>query len=140
MSANNCKEISRRAIRMWDSNNSDSPKDIFTKNYVNHQEPDVEGGVSDKNLEEWKKMISNYHKSFSNSKALVLMQIAEGDLVSTRWEFTAIHTGEYIGLAPTGKEVTWTGIEIDRFEDGKIVESWVDWDKYRLFEGLGLVK
>ncbi len=37
-------------------------------------------------------------------------------------------------LAPTNKEVTWTGVSIDRFENGKIVESWVDWDKYRLFQ------
>ena len=45
-----------------------------------------------------------------------------------------------MGLPPTGTEITWTGVQIDRFEDGKIVESWVDWDKYRLFQGLGLVK
>jgi predicted ester cyclase len=67
------------------------------------------------------------------------MQVAEDDLVATRWEFTATHTGSYMGLAPTGKQAIWTGIEIDRCADGKIVESWVDWDKYRLFESLGLL-
>jgi hypothetical protein len=36
--------------------------------------------------------------------------------------------------------VTWTGVQIDRIADGKIVESWVDWDKYRLFETLGFLK
>ena len=36
--------------------------------------------------------------------------------------------GEFIGIAPTGKQVSWTGITIDRIEDGKIVESWADWD------------
>ncbi len=140
MSLDDHKQMSRRAIAMWSSNSSDRPEDIFADNYVNHQEPDVEGGVSDKSLEAWKELISGYHKAFSNSKALVLMQIAEGDLVATRWEFTAIHTGDFMGAAPTGKQVTWTGVQIDRFEDGKIVESWVDWDKYRFLEGLGLVK
>jgi len=105
MSLDDHKQMSRRAIGMWTSNNSDRPEDIFAENYVNHQEPDV-----------------------------------EGDQVATRWESTATHTGDFIGAAPTGKQVTWTGVQIDRFEDGKIVESWVDWDKYRFLEGLGLVK
>ena len=140
MSLDDHKQMSRRAIGMWTSNNSDRPEDIFAENYVNHQEPDVEGGVSDKSLEAWKELVSGYHKSFSNSKVLVLMQIAEGDQVATRWEITATHTGDFMGLAPTGKQVIWTGVQIDRFEDDKIVESWVNWDKYRFFEGLGLMK
>ncbi len=140
MSINDQKKMSQRAIGMWASNSSDRPEDIFAENYVNHQEPDVEGGVSNKSLQAWKELVNGYHESFSNSKVLVLMQISEGDLVSTRWEFTATHTGDFMGLAPTGKQVTWTGVQIDRFEDGKIVESWVDWDKYRFLEGLGIVK
>jgi predicted ester cyclase len=101
------KGMSQRSIGMWASNNSDRSEDIFAENYVNHQEPDIEGGVSDKNLGVWKELVSEYHKSFSNSKVLVLMQIAEGDLVATRWEFTATHVGDFMGLAPTGREVTW---------------------------------
>lgn len=125
---------------MWASNNSDNPEEIFGENYVNHQEPDAEGGISDKDLEAWKKLLEGYHESFSHSKVRILMQIAEGDLVSTRWEFTAAHTGNQLGMEPTGKETIWTGVEIDRFHDGKIVESWVVWDKFRFLEGLGLVK
>ena len=140
MSIDEKKKISRRAVEMWASNNSDKPEDIFSENYVNHQAPDVEGGVSDKSLEAWKELVTGYHESFSDSKVLLLMQIAEGDLVATRWEFTATHTGQFMGLAPTQKRITWTGVQIDRFEDGKIAESWVDWDKYRFLEGLGLVK
>jgi predicted ester cyclase len=132
--------MSRRAIEMWASNNSDTPEDIFAENYINHQESDVEGGVTAKSLEAWKELVRGYQSAFSNSKVDVSMQIAEGDRVATRWEVTATHTGDYMGLAPTNKEITWTGVDIDRFENGKIVESWVDWDKYRLFQGLGLVK
>jgi steroid delta-isomerase-like uncharacterized protein len=133
------KAMSRRALEMWASNNSDRAEDIFAEHYVNHQEPDVEGGVSDKSLEAWKKLVSDYHKAFSDSKLRVLTQIAEGDRVATHWTLSATHAGTFLGLAPTQKKATWTGIEIDRFEQGKIVESWVDWDKYRFLEQLGLV-
>ncbi len=133
------KHLSRRAIQMWASDNSEAPETIIAQNYINHQESDVEGGVSSLSLEAWKDLVGGYHSAFSNSKVKVLMEIAEGDLVAIRWEITATQTGDYMGLAPTNKEVTWTGVSIDRCENGKIVETWVDWDKYRLFQGLGLV-
>ncbi|MCP3940708.1 MAG: ester cyclase [Desulfobacteraceae bacterium] len=98
------------------------------------------GSVSQKSLKQWEKLVDDYHNSFSNSKVRILNQIAEANFVATRWEFTATQTGEYMGLAPTNKRVTWTGVEIDRFAQDKIAESWVDWDKYRLFHELGLIK
>ncbi|WOO42823.1 ester cyclase [Rubellicoccus peritrichatus] len=133
------KQRSVRALSMWASDNDDKAEDLFTGEYVNHQEPGVEGGVVDKCLEEWKALVEGFHQSFSNAQAKILMQIAEGDLVSTRWEFTATHTGEFMGLAPTGNVVVWKGVQIDQHKDGMIIESWVDWDKYSFFEGIGLV-
>jgi predicted ester cyclase len=140
MSYDNNKKISRRALEMWASNDPERPENVYAGNYVNHQEPDVEGGISDKNLANWKELLSGFHKAFSNSRMRVLMQIADNDLVATRWEMKATHSGEYMGLAPTGRELTWTGVVIDRFQGDKIAETWVNWDKFRFFEGLGLVK
>jgi predicted ester cyclase len=140
MSYDNHKKISRRALEMWASNDPERPENVYAGNYVNHQEPDVEGGISDKNLANWKELLSGFHKAFSNSRMRVLMQIADNDLVATRWEMKATHSGEYMGLAPTGRELTWTGVVIDRFQGDKIAETWVNWDKFRFFEGLGLVK
>jgi predicted ester cyclase len=134
------KSLSRRAIDMWASNNSDSNKDIFATNYINHQEPYAAGGTQALSLEAWWKLVSEYHDAFSNSEVRVLMQIAEGALVATQWEITATQTGIYLGHVPSGKTVSWTGVSIDRFKDGKIVESWVNWDKYSLLEGLDLLK
>ena len=140
MSLEDNKAMARRANGIWASGNAEKFEDIFTVDYVNHQDPDVAGGVSAKDLAVYKDLLAGYHAAFSNSRNEILMQIAEGVMVATRWRFTAVQTGDYQGLAPTNKEVTWTGVQIDRFENGKIAESWVDWDKYRLFEELGVVK
>ena len=136
MSPEEQKALARRAIAMWASHNSDRAEEIFSEDYVNHQELDVRGGVSTRSLEAWKELVRGHHHAFARSETSVLMQIAENDLVATRWRFTVTHTGEFMGLAPTNKEITWTGVQIDRFDHGKIVESWVDWDKYRFFQGL----
>ncbi len=140
MSLDILKNKSRRGIEMWGSNRSERPEDIFAENYINHQEPDVEGGISEKTLEAWKELVNGYHEAFSDSKVRILMQLAEDEVVATRWEFEATHSGDFLGHSSTGRRVTWTGIQIDRFQDNMIVESWVSWDKFRVFEGLGLVK
>lgn len=59
--------------------------------------------------------------------------------VVTRWTATATHQGEFMGIAPTGKRVTITGINIVRIESGKIVEEWQQWDSLGLMQQLGVV-
>jgi predicted ester cyclase len=131
------KALSRRALEMWAGDNTDKPEDVFAASYVNHQESAAVGGARPLTLDEWRAVVAENHRAFADLEVRILMQIAEGGLVATRWQFSATHTGNYLGRPPTGRRATWTGVQIDRFDDGKIVESWVDWDKYRLFEALG---
>lgn len=65
--------------------------------------------------------------------------IAEGDKVAARWRARAIHHGEYAGVAPTGKEVEFTGISVYRTEAGKIAESWTVEDELGLMRQIGAV-
>lgn len=44
-----------------------------------------------------------------------------------------------MGIAPTGKRSTSTGITIDRYENGKAVESFSNWDTLGMFQQLGVV-
>jgi predicted ester cyclase len=130
------KRVSRGLLELWASVHEGKPEDLVTPGYVNHQEPDVDGGISVKDLAEWKELLTAYHESFSNSTVRILMQVGEGDLVATRWEFTATNTGELLGEPATGRKTVWTGVAIDRFEGDRAAESWVSWDKYRFLEGL----
>jgi predicted ester cyclase len=134
------KALSRRALGMWASGNSDEPAEIFAKDYVNHQEPAASGGVKGLGLKAWQDVVSGHHRAFAKSTVEILLQVAEGDFVATHWRFTAINTGSYLGRPPTGKTISWTGVQIDRFDGSLIAESWVSWDKFTLFEGLGLVE
>jgi steroid delta-isomerase-like uncharacterized protein len=54
--------------------------------------------------------------------------IGEGDRVVVRWRGRATHRGEFLGIAPTGKSVSITGIAIYRLANGKVVERWVEVD------------
>jgi len=139
MTVDDMKRMARESLALWASDSTGRAEDIFSPNYLNHQEPAAAGGVKGVDLKGWKAIVAENHKAFSDFNVAVLTQVAEGDLVATRWQFEATQTGEYLGHPPSGKRATWTGVQIDRFEDGKIAESWVDWDKYRLFEALGFL-
>ena len=62
--------------------------------------------------------------------------LAEGDRLATRSSYRATHQGEFMGIAATGKQITWTGFSIDRFVDGKIVEHHALMAFYSLMEQL----
>ena len=65
--------------------------------------------------------------------------IAEGDRVMARWTFFGTQQGEYYGLPPTNKQVTYSGINIFRIADGKIAEIWDISDRLWLWQQLGVL-
>jgi predicted ester cyclase len=65
--------------------------------------------------------------------------IAEGDKVVHRFTMRATHQGEIMGIPPSGKVVTVTGIYISRFAGGKFVEDWRAVDDLGLMQQLGVI-
>ncbi len=70
-------------------------------------------------------------------------QFAEGDRVVSRWLGSGTHTGPLVlptgAVAPTGRKIEFGEIRIDRFENGRIVESWFIPDRLALWQQLGLI-
>jgi steroid delta-isomerase-like uncharacterized protein len=134
------KSLARRALEMWSSDNPDSPEGLFARTYRNHQEEDVAGTTSTKDFNAWHELVRRFRAAFPKAKVKILMQIAEGDRVATHWELSGTQAGEFKGFPATKKRATWTGVSIDRFEDGKIAETWVAWGKYHFLEQLGMLR
>jgi predicted ester cyclase len=60
--------------------------------------------------------------------------IAEDDLVAFRWTMEGRHVGEFAGIAPTGRPVSLTGLNLERIAEGKIVEHRSEYDRLALVE------
>jgi predicted ester cyclase len=88
---------------------------------------------------EFKEAIAELRQAFPDYSGTNVDQIAEGDKVANRFVFLGTHLGEFMGVAPTGKRVTFTGNSIDRVAEGKIVESWVEADMLGVLRQLGAV-
>ncbi len=86
------------------------------------------------NARKLKEAVAEVRQAFPDYHGTNVIQIAEGDLVANRFVYYGTHLGEFKGLAPTGRQVTFEGLSIDRVVDGKIVESWAEFDIEELFE------
>ncbi len=86
-----------------------------------------------------KEQAAGYRAAFPDLTITVDQQVAEGDTVVTRWTARATHEGELFGIAATGKQATITGISIERFVDGKVVEDHTNWDTFGLMQQLGAI-
>jgi predicted ester cyclase len=65
--------------------------------------------------------------------------VVEGNQAVVHTLFTGTHSGEFLGVAPTGKSVTWSHTDFLRFAGGKVVERWVSADTLTLFQQIGLL-
>ena len=86
-----------------------------------------------------KQMTLAFWTAFPDAQHVVEDLIAEGDKVVARVTSRATHQGEFMGIPPTGKRLSWTWIEIDRIKDGKIVECWDNSDDLGLMQQLGAI-
>jgi predicted ester cyclase len=87
--------------------------------------------------EQFKRTVAMYREAFPDVRMIVDDVISSGDKVVLRWHSEGTHRGELSGLAPTGARASVTGISIDRWQEGKVVEAWVEWDNLGLARQLG---
>lgn len=95
--------------------------EIVATDFVEHQEvpPGTPPGV-----EGLKGFITAYRAAFPDATATVEQIVASDDLVAMRSIWKGTHKGEWMGIAPTGKEVQFEVLDFVRVKDGKAVEHW----------------
>ncbi|HYT87955.1 MAG TPA: ester cyclase [Gemmataceae bacterium] len=74
--------------------------------------------------------------AFPDLKITVEGIVAEGDDVVVRWSATGMHRGEFLGVAATGKAVSFRGMTWHRYRDGKLFEGWDSWNVGGLMQHL----
>ncbi len=77
------------------------------------------------------------HAGLQECRNVIEDVIAEGNRVAVRYTTRAIHSGMLLGIPPSGRNVTITGIEVYRLQDGKVAEMWGEADMGQLFAAPG---
>jgi steroid delta-isomerase-like uncharacterized protein len=86
-----------------------------------------------------KQYVAALRAGFPDLHIIIEDQVAEGDMVVTRWTARGTHAGEFQGIPATGKKVQLAGTDIDRVIGGKVVECWAHVDELGLLRQLGVV-
>jgi predicted ester cyclase len=97
--------------------------EIVAPGFVGH---DGAGGLMDRTG--YREAAEMLLAAFPDLVVVVEDQVAEGDRVSTRWWGSGTHAGAFAGIAPTGRTVTLSGIDIHRVARGRIAELWEELD------------
>ncbi len=138
MTDDNTLEANKALVRrnfevIWSQGNLAVADEILAHDYVGHIAtlPDAVRGA-----EAFKQLIAMYHFSFPDTTFEIQDQIAEGSKVATRWVASGTHRGEFMGIAPSGEALSVTGASFHRVENGRIQESWDDWDALTMLQSM----
>jgi predicted ester cyclase len=129
------KALVRRFVDYINNDNL-APIDKFVATsytYHNSSMPEVNDLVS---VKEFNAMA---YSAFPDIRFTIEDLVAEGDKVVYRYSARATHKGEFMNIAATGKQITFTGIVISRVADGKFQEDWESMDGTYVLQQLGAV-
>lgn len=137
MSAEQNKTLVRRWLEGVDTGDVKVVDEFLGGGYTDHNPPPFPG--LSPGVEGAREAFSYALKAFSNFHHEISDQYADGDRVITRITGYGKHTGEFLGIPPTGKDVKMEGIAVHRIVDGKLVEHWGQIDALGLLIQLGAV-
>jgi steroid delta-isomerase-like uncharacterized protein len=105
--------------------------EIGSADFTRH---DLSGGPDIVGLDAIKRFLTGQRTAFPDLTLTIDEIVAEGDRVVARYTARGTHQGKLAGADPTGKLVTWHGINIYRIEDGRLAETW------QLADTLGILR
>jgi len=133
MSLEKNKAIVRRLFEAFNKQDLALLDELMAPDYVDHSHQ-LRG------LEGFKQFLTMLIKGAPDMHVTIEDIIAEGDKVWVHVTAKGTHTGEYHGLAPTGKKITFTVVDIWRIVDSKVVEGWHVEDQLDLLRQLGVIE
>lgn len=129
------KQLVRRVYdELWNQQRLEIADELFSPDFVSH---DPQSPTAIKDLEGYKRAVRYYLNAFPDLQFAVNDQICEGDKAVIRWTSTATHTGDLANIPATGRRISNNGMICYRIKDGKIVESWSNWDVLGMMQQLG---
>ena len=119
---------------VWNKGNVDFSYEVFADDYVRH---DLRPTKALPGPEGQRKIAADFRAAFPDLEWTVDLILGEGDLVVGRWTARGTNTGPWGSVEPTGKTARFSGVNIFRFANGKVVEIWNHRDDLGLREQLG---
>jgi steroid delta-isomerase-like uncharacterized protein len=133
-------EANKAFVRRWfdalNAGDSQVIDDLFSPSFIYY----LPGGKSQlEGSAPFKQFIIGFHAAFPDLYYTIEDMLAEGDRVIVRWTSRGTNTGSSMGLPPSNKAVTITGINIYHIADSRFVEQWTEFDHLGMLQQMGVV-
>ena len=135
MSSEANKALVRRFFEAFNAGDLDGVEAVFAPNAVVHNS----GAPDPLNLEGFRQLAAVFLAAFPGGQHSIDDIIAEGDKVVMRITYRGAHTGDLMGIPPTGKHVAVSAMTIDQIANGKIVETWRLFDQMGMMQQIGVI-
>lgn len=136
MSAESNAAAARRVFDAFNEGDLGALDEVCAPDIVSHDPAEAEDV---RGVEAHKQRVQGYRTAMSDLNVTVEELIATEDSVVTRWRARGTNDGELMGMPASGRSMDITGITIDHFDaDGRIVESWDQWDNVGFMQQLGI--
>jgi steroid delta-isomerase-like uncharacterized protein len=129
------KTLVRRLYeQVWNERKLELVDELLSKSHALH-DPIATGSQVGPKL--YKQRVAELTKAFPDLCFTIEDTIVEGEKVVACWTISGTHRGEYVGVPPTGREISLEGITIHHIKNGKILDSYARWDVLGLMRQLG---
>ena len=133
MSVETNLSVVQSMVKLMEKDNPEGFEKFFATNWVNHDPslPPMQG------LEGARKLFGLWSGALSNRKVTLESTLAQGDEVAVHFWIAGTHTGELMGIKPTGKMVNVSATGIFKLANGKLTDNWVNFDALGLLQQIG---
>jgi predicted ester cyclase len=127
------QEVMRRVFEeLWNDQQRALIDELYSENLRSHG-----FGAEEGDLQTYKEYFDLITSAFPDIEFEVGRTFSDGEMVAATWTASGTHKGELMGIEPTGNASTVTGISVSRFEEGRIVEAWMNFDSLKMMQNIG---
>lgn len=130
------KKIVIESLQFIQDSSYNNLNKYYVEDYVRHCQATPDVVVN--SLDDFKSLLREWDKIFTDIEYKTQVVIAEGDLVAFYGSFSGIQTGQMGPFPPTGKRMNSEFAGYHRIVNDKIAETWVTWDNMVTLQQLGL--
>jgi steroid delta-isomerase-like uncharacterized protein len=135
MSMENKAIVRRLYEEVWNKRRVELVDELMSPSHAMHNNHVPDSCIGP---EAYKREVARFMTGFPDLRFNVEDVVSENDKVAVSWTISGTHTGEFRGISPTGKKVSIEGITINHIADGKIMDSYVNWDALSVLQQFGV--
>jgi steroid delta-isomerase-like uncharacterized protein len=135
MSAEDKAIIRRLYGEVWNGRRLDLVSEIISPSHALHISNAADSSIGP---EAYKSQVTQFLSGFPDLRFSIDDMVAEDEKVVVSWNIAGTHKGEFMGIPATNKKISVDGITINHIVNGKIIDSYINWDTLGMLQQLGI--